>query len=434
MRRVLMVLATAAGMALLACGVAAAQTVSTTFEGLAPGNVNGKDGWTSAPLGGGVPSPTGEFDQAIVANTGAPAAFGLQSLRMSNRYASGAFDFQTYSKPVTPAAGENLTNTVYDAQFSFISTRPTAQQPGLYMTISPDDGRGGRMSWIDLSDTDEGIRVDLSDTSGANGAFKTHHAGVLPRAQPHTIRFWIKVIPGPGNDLMRLFIDGRDLGQCFTTWEGYYRKLAQAVPVIDRLQFRLSVPGPEPLAGYGYLFDNVTATTSASTSTDCSPNDGGDGGDGEPDVIIDKTTRTRFAEPGDLITYRLTVSNRGDAAARGLRACDLPPRALQFVRATRRLERAGGGRRCLTIGQLDPGQRRSFGVTFRLRAGVTADTITNGASAAATTPSAPYGTPPERPRARPRRGVRGRDASTIGVQDGPGVCAAALGPRARAAC
>ena len=264
MRRTLMVLATATGMALLACGVALAQTVSTDFEGLPLGTVNGQDGWRSAPPGSGVPSPTGEFDQAIVANSGAPAAFGLQSLRMSNRYASGAFDFQTYSEPVTPAAGENQLNTVYDARFSFISARPAAQQPGLYMTISPDDGRGGRMSWVDLRDTDQGIDVNLSDASGADGAFVTHDVGLLSRGQPHTIRFWIKVNPGPDNDFLRLFIDGRDLGECFTTWENYYRGLAQPTepPMINSLQFRLSVPGPEPLAGAGYLFDNVTASAS----------------------------------------------------------------------------------------------------------------------------------------------------------------------------
>ncbi len=190
--------------------------------------------------------------------------------------------------------------------------------------------------------------------------------------------------------------------------------------------------------GAGYLFDNVTATASPAVSTDCSPDgDDSDGGDGEPDVVVDKTTTTRSAEPGDLITYRITVRNRGDAPALGLRACDLPPRALRFVSATRRLQRAAGGRRCLTIRQLEPGQRRTFDATFRLRAGVTADTITNGASASTSADSAPYVAPPERPSKRPRRRVQGRDAATIGVQGGPDrprACPAALGPRARAAC
>jgi uncharacterized repeat protein (TIGR01451 family) len=261
---------------------------------------------------------------------------------------------------------------------------------------------------------------------------------VLTRGEPHTIRFWIKVNPGPDNDFMRLFIDGRDLGECFTTWENYYRALPQPTepPMINSLQFRLSLPGPEELAGAGYLFDNVTATASPGTaSADCSPaDDGSDSGDGEPDIDIDKTTTTQSAGPGDLITYRITVRNRGDAPAHSLRACDRPPRALQFVGATRRLGRAADGRRCLTIRRLDAGESRTFRATFRLREGVTTDTITNGASASTLAASAPYGAPPERPSQRPRRRVRGRDAATIRVQSRPRACRAAHGPRARAAC
>ena len=129
MRRPL--LATAAVMVLLACGVALAQTVSTDFEGFDLGTVNGQDGWTSAPPGSPIlGSPTGEFDQAIVANSGPPGAFGQRSLRMSNRWTSAAFDFQTYSEQVTPPAGEGLGNTVYDAQFSFISAKPEPNRTG----------------------------------------------------------------------------------------------------------------------------------------------------------------------------------------------------------------------------------------------------------------------------------------------------------------
>ena len=57
------------------------------------------------------------------------------------------------------------------------------------------------------------------------------------------------------------------------------------------------------------------------------------GGEGPPpDVDIDKETQTRSALPGQLITYRITVRNRGDAPVRGVRACDRAPRALRFVR------------------------------------------------------------------------------------------------------
>ena len=211
---------------------------------------------------------------------------------------------------------------------------------------------------------------------------------------------------------------------------------------INSLQFRLSVPWFEPLADAGYLFDNVTATASPSASEDCAPDvddsGGGDSGDGdgEPDVVIDKTTKTRSAQPGDLVIYRISVRNRGDAAARRVRACDRAPRALRFIRATRRLQRGANGRRCLTIRQLEPGERRTFRAAFRLRAGVTAETVTNGASASTSVPSPPYVAPPEpvSPSERPRRRVQGRDAARIRVQDRPRACSAALGPRARAAC
>jgi uncharacterized repeat protein (TIGR01451 family) len=112
------------------------------------------------------------------------------------------------------------------------------------------------------------------------------------------------------------------------------------------------------------------------------------------DVVIEKTTQTRSARPGALITYRITVTNRGAAPVLRLRSCDRAPRALRLVRATARLQRAAGGRRCLVIPLLRPGERRTFAATFRLRANVTAATVTNGASADVPTGSAPSAAPP----------------------------------------
>jgi uncharacterized repeat protein (TIGR01451 family) len=332
---------------------------------------------------------------------------------------------------VVPAAGENQANMVYDARFSFISTMPGSQQRGLLLTVSPDDYHGARMSWVALEDTADGIKVSLSDAPEADGRFRYYEAGVFDREQPHAIRFWIKVNAGPDNDLMRVFIDGTDVGQCFTTWENYYWAGGPppAPPLINSLQFRSSVPAPSLEEGRaGYLFDNVTATVSSGADvTGCSPPP-------EPDIEVDKTTHTQSAAPGDLITYRLSVRNRGDAPVHALRACDLAPRALQFVGATRRLERAAGRRRCLLVRRLEPGQRRTFSATFRLREGVTTDSVTNAASAETLAGSAPSAPPPERPGAKPRRRVHGRDAATIKVQRRPRPCAAAVKPRARAAC
>jgi uncharacterized repeat protein (TIGR01451 family) len=112
------------------------------------------------------------------------------------------------------------------------------------------------------------------------------------------------------------------------------------------------------------------------------------------DVVIDKTTQTRSARPGGLITYRITVRNRGAAPVFGLLSCDRAPRALRLVRATVRLQRAAGGQRCLRVGLLHHGQHRTFRATFRLRANVTAATVTNDATADVPTALPPGPSPP----------------------------------------
>jgi RNA polymerase sigma factor (sigma-70 family) len=185
-------------------------------------------------------------------------------------------------------------------------------------------------------------------------------------------------------------------------------------------------------AGNGYLFDNVSITPSNGPGPRGCPG----GGEGPPpDIDIDKTTQTRSALPGQLITYRITVRNRGDAPVRGLRACDRAPLALTFVRSTARLQPAAGRRLCLTTGLLGPSQRKTFRATFRLRQNVTADTVTNGASADIPTASAPSPVPPEDAVIPTRRRRRvDRDSATIRVRTAARACPAAVNPRARAAC
>ena len=201
-------LATFVSFALLAPGVAVAATHTTDFEGLAPVSVNGQDGWRS-----------GSTSQAVAPSGGVPT-FGEQSLRLSNLFASSAFASQTYSTPVDPPAGETLSNTVYIARFSFFDP---AFQHGLSVTVSPDSGDGSRMAWVGLRDTSDGIEVTTSDSSGAVGDFVEPPLGTLSHGQPHTIEWRIKLIPGGANDRVQILIDGQDVGQCFTTWETYYR-------------------------------------------------------------------------------------------------------------------------------------------------------------------------------------------------------------------
>ena len=90
------------------------------------------------------------------------------------------------------------------------------------------------MSWVGLEDTPDGIRVTASDAPEVDGKFVDYDLALLDRAVPHTIRFWIKVNPGPDNDLVRIAIDNRDVGQCFTTWENYYRTAPEQAPPPNR--------------------------------------------------------------------------------------------------------------------------------------------------------------------------------------------------------
>ena len=360
--------------ALLACsGVAAAATVTTNFDSFNLGSVNLQQGWRSAPPGA-IPAcnalPTaGAYDQAVVENpAGTPAALGARSLRMSNLCASSEFSFQTYSTPVTPPAGENQDNKEYIAQFSFMSK---AFQPGLFISVSPDSNEGSRMSWVGLEDTEDGIQVSVSDTPETDGNFVDYPGPVLSHGEVHTIRFWIKLNPGPNNDLVRIFVDGKDLGQCFTTWENYYRTSPEQEPPpnvntpanLNSLQFRSSVPTFHATDG-GYLFDNVTVTTA--------------NGPGPPgcDDVVDKTADDRTVTAGGVQGYQITVHNRGRGSDRNVMVCDRIPRGTTFVRADRRLLRLGRAL-CLLIPRLRAGQSVSFHVELRVNANAPPGTLTN---------------------------------------------------------
>jgi len=366
---------------LLPCGAALADTVTSNFDDFSLGTVNGQFGWTSAPPGSGIPgSPTGEFDQAVVSTGGKVPAFGRQALRISNAYASGTFANQTFSARVQDPAAENLPNTEYVAQFSFTTTTPDFQN-GLDMSISPDNGVGGRMSWVGLRDTTDGIAVTFNDSPGVDGAFVVHPLALLARGVSHTIKFWIKFNPGPDNDLVRISIDGKDTGQCFTTWENFIRanpdgETGAVLPDINSLQFRTSVAALN-VAGGGFLFDNVTVTTN--------------NGPGPPgcDVPIEKTAGTHTVRPGGLAGYRITVHNRGRLSARNLLVCDHIPREMRFVSADRKLLHLGR-RRCLAIARLAPGKRDSFHLVLRVNANATPGTVDNIADE---TPEQPPGSP-----------------------------------------
>jgi hypothetical protein len=243
---------------------AMADTSTSNFEPPAytVGTVNGQNGWTVDPI----------FDEGVVANgASVPAAFGQQSWRLSNAVTSGGFAGQPVSPAVTAPAGEELANKVFTSQFSFLSTTPGAVQPGLVLSMSPDSGQGSRMSYVRLEDSANGIQVFFRDvpTGYVNAdhsvLFSEQQIATLDRAVPHTIRFDIKLVPGQDNDVVRVYVDGLER-VCGTTWENYYRYDAEqapanTVPAIDEMLFRSAGTAAPALLNQGFLFDNVTVTT-----------------------------------------------------------------------------------------------------------------------------------------------------------------------------
>ena len=121
-------------------GVARADTISPnpiTFDsgqGYTIAPINGQRGW----------SDTGGYDAQVVA-TGVPA-FGDQSLQISDATTSGSFGDQTFAPGLTQPASET-SNPYYTASFS-IDTATATPNDGLHMSVSPDNGQGGRMSYL----------------------------------------------------------------------------------------------------------------------------------------------------------------------------------------------------------------------------------------------------------------------------------------------
>jgi uncharacterized repeat protein (TIGR01451 family) len=366
---------------------------------LNPASVNGQDGWTSAPPGSssGTGSPTGEFDQGIVATsnfyTPAPTGFGAQAFRISNAYTSGVEALQTFSAHVSPA-GEGQPNSEFIATFSFTTAKPTYQS-GLAMSISPDNGVGGRISWIGLTDEPAGspgcatacTLVRLADSPDVAGDFTYYNIATLPDGVPHTITLQIKFNPGNDNDVVGISYDGTNSGQCFTTWENYLRAnpdgdTGGVVPPTNSLQFRVSSPagGNPGVLGNGFLFGNVSLTT--------------DNGPGPAapacDVDIAKDPDSSTVTAGGLAGFRLTATNHSGVAAKNLLLCDHIPAKTTFVSASRKLRRVGS-KRCLLIRSLGPGKSTSVHVVVRVSPNAAAGTLDNIADI---TPEPPTGVPP----------------------------------------
>lgn len=244
---------------------ALADTNGTNFDSLTLGTVNGQAGWVS----GGLPPPASLFDEGVVANTYGYTTFGTKAWRISNAIASSGFGNQTYSKSLANEAGEasaapspfsgGTRQPYFEAQLDFASAVPGSEQPGLGVSISPDEGDGARMSWVRLQDTPTGLEVQFQDYQVAVANFVvTTVATGLDRTVPHTLKITMQFIDGPANDIVKVYVDGA-LVHTGTSWEDYARDAGGAPNPVDSLLFRVAGAAAPATMGQGFLIDNFTA-------------------------------------------------------------------------------------------------------------------------------------------------------------------------------
>jgi hypothetical protein len=246
--RKFMTAGTALALSLAFAATASADSKTTTFDGswndgttdipFVAGSVNGQDGWTA-----------GAYDQAIV------DVNGDNKLRISNEIFDGSFVGMPYSKPVNVAAGENQGNNVLVNEFKFKA--PDTFQSGLAVSVSPTGAGGSRMSYLRFEDSDGGVKVVFRD-----GVNLTDRAIALLDRNEHTIKFETTFVHGHDNDVVRVSIDGVEKMRG-GSWENYYRVWEERNPAVtDRLMWRLNLTGTAALHGNGFLFDDVTSTSS----------------------------------------------------------------------------------------------------------------------------------------------------------------------------
>jgi hypothetical protein len=228
------------------------------------GNIDGQDGWMK----------TGAYDVAVADVSAFPAAagygFGTQALRLSDAVTSGSFGDQTFSPALASSASEALGHTHFEASFDIGTTQATPQA-GLHMSVSPDNGSGARMSYLRFEDQGDGVHVFFDDVTdpgpiGTVANFNETDIATLDRSTAHSIRFLINFKRGPGNDDVKVFIDGKK-AVTGTTWENYYRFDPEAagygneVSPVTSLLFRESGTANPANAGNGFLVDNVSLSS-----------------------------------------------------------------------------------------------------------------------------------------------------------------------------
>ena len=246
--------------------IASADTIAPiSFESpqYTVGDINGQQGWMKT-------NPAFDVKVANVSALQSTYHFDDQALRLSDAVTSGSFGDQTFSPGLTEPAGEATgLKQRFSATF-WIGTVLSTEQSGLHMSVSPDNGSGARMSYLRFEDHTNGVHVFFYDvqqpgpcTPAECANFVETDIATLSRTRAHSIRFGITFKTGPGNDVVRIYIDG-ELVKTGTTWEDYYRYDPEAagngnqVSPVSKLLFRESGDAHPANAGNGFLVDRVS--------------------------------------------------------------------------------------------------------------------------------------------------------------------------------
>ncbi|MCK9487015.1 MAG: hypothetical protein M0R73_10030 [Dehalococcoidia bacterium] len=276
-----------------------------------------------------------EYDIALVTNhTAAPDAFGDKSLRISNAVTSGRFEDWVFSAAVSDEAGETdalnadesggTRQNTFIAEWSFIPTT-TDHQEGLKIGIAPTRGDLARMSWVEMEDVAEGLKITFHDTK-TDGSFQsTVVASALVRNVEHTVRLEMTFVDGPSNDVVKVYVND-ELKHTGTSWEQYYRTNATEIAeagdkaesrTVDSLMFVARGTAAPATEGKGFLFDNITLTSSTPLDVDYTFTGLGSNTTG---ASVDYSISVKVAQSGGvdaatLVRYRARLTRGGVGVA-----------------------------------------------------------------------------------------------------------------------
>jgi hypothetical protein len=140
------------------------------------------------------------------------------------------------------------------------------------VSVSPDNGQGARMSYLRFEEHTNGVHVYFDTVTdkgpvGTVATFNEKDIATLSRTSAHTVSFSITFKSGSTPDQVKITIDGK-LAATGTSWKNYYlydpeqTPSGNMVPSTSKLGFFLRGTAVPSDLGNGYLFDNVTLSSS----------------------------------------------------------------------------------------------------------------------------------------------------------------------------